>query len=235
MKRVQGTLGRVLARAEKYHRIPNVVRHADPRKTRRRTPVLPSLADVARLREKAPNESDGRLIMFLALTGLRPSEAFGLRWPNVVLTPGSECVRVVEQVYEGERVASAKTSAGAREVILSGSAAALLNEQALALQIDGRTDTDGPVFPSPQGHAWRSSNFNRRVWQDTRDAAKLPGLLLYTLRYFYVSHVRASGLSAAVTMQMVGHTDERTHDGYTRPLDGQEAVIRAALAEAFGA
>jgi len=31
----------------------------------------------------------------------------------------------------------------------------------------------------------------------------------------------------------VGHVDERTHRGYTRPVEGSEQVIRAALIRAF--
>lgn len=54
------------------------------------------------------------------------------------------------------------------------------------------------------------------------------------LRYFYVSHVRAQGLAAAITEQLAGHVDERTHRGYTRPIPGTEPMIRAALEEAFG-
>jgi hypothetical protein len=61
-----------------------------------------------------------------------------------------------------------------------------------------------------------------------------PCLLLYTLRYWHISQVRPSGLPVSITEQMVGHADDRTHRGYTRPVEGQEAVIRAALAQASG-
>jgi hypothetical protein len=46
--------------------------------------------------------------------------------------------------------------------------------------------------------------------------------------------VRAQGLPNAITEQLVGHVDERTHRGYTRPIPGTEPLIRAALASAFG-
>jgi hypothetical protein len=55
----------------------------------------------------------------------------------------------------------------------------------------------------------------------------------HTLRYFYISMVRAQGLPSAITEQLVGHVDERTHRGYTRPIPGTEPLIRAALTAAF--
>lgn len=86
----------------------------------------------------------------------------------------------------------------------------------------------------PTGAHWLDTNFDRRVWKRARDEAGLPDLTFHTLRYFYVSHVRAQGLASALTEQLVGHVDERTHQGYTRPIAGTEPVIRAALTAAFG-
>ncbi|HET6172240.1 MAG TPA: tyrosine-type recombinase/integrase [Gaiellales bacterium] len=216
------------------HRVQPVRIAARP-KTRRRTPTLPTLAEVGRLRANARTESDGGFIEWLALTGPRPAEGFGLRWPNVDLTRGAEVVRIVEQVYRGEPVDTTKTPAGARDIIFCRRAADLLREQSAALLVDGRMDIDGPVFPSPLGHAWHASNFNRRVWRPTCIAAGLRTLKPGTLRYVYKSYVGASGLPESITMQMTGHDGDRTHRGYTRPVEGQAAMIRAALDEVFGA
>jgi len=38
--------------------------------------------------------------------------------------------------------------------------------------------------------------------------------------------IRTAGLPAAITEQLVGNTDERTHRGYTRPIEGTEGLIR---------
>jgi integrase len=75
---------------------------------------------------------------------------------------------------------------------------------------------------------WLDSNFDRRVWQKARTKAKLPELTFHTLRHFYISMVRAQGLPNAITEQLVGHVDERTDWGYTRPIPGTESLIRAA-------
>jgi integrase len=58
--------------------------------------------------------------------------------------------------------------------------------------------------------------------------------MFHTLRYFWISHVRAQGLAGAITEQLVGHADERTHRGYTRPIPGTESAIREARGRAFG-
>ena len=87
-------------------------------------------------------------------------------------------------------------------MVLSPQAADALKQQSAAQQVDVRPNPNGLVFPSPAGSYWRDSNFNRRVWQPTREAAGLPELLFHTLRYFYVSHVRAQGLPTALSEQL---------------------------------
>src|SRR5262249_43922677 len=155
-----------------------------------------------------------------AFTGIRASELFALSWPNVTLDEGDESMLIVAQFYKGEYVDHAKTDAGDRKVVLSNDAASILREQWLAQQVSNRPNPLDLVFPSPEGHHWRDSNFNRRVWQHARKAAQLPELKFHYLRYFYLSHIRAQGLPSAITMQLVGHTDDRTHRGYTRPIEG---------------
>lgn len=110
----------------------------------------------------------------------------------------------------------------------------MLRELSVGQQLDNRPNPHGLVFASPAGEHWLDTNFDRRVWRRARDAAALPTVTFHTLRYFYVSHVRAQGLPAALSEQLAGHVDERTHRGYTRPIPGTEPAIRDALARAFG-
>jgi integrase len=73
-----------------------------------------------------------------------------------------------------------------------------------------------------------------KVASERGPAAQLPTTKLHDLRYFHVSHVRThSGLPTAVTEQLVGHADDRTHRGYSRPLPGMEQAIREGLGRAF--
>jgi integrase len=233
-RRVENTLGYVLKYARKRRVINyNPVEDADKPSPRRRKPSLPTIAQIYAVADEARTEADGRMILFAAFTGLRISELFGLRWDNSDITPGEERVRVVEQFYKGEHVANSKTRAGNREVVLGSEAADVLREHAVAQQLDARPNPHNLVFPSPMGEHWRDSNFNRRVWQPARKEAGLPNLTFHTLRYFWISTVSAQALPPALTQQLVGHTDERTHQGYTRPIPGTESLIRAAQSGVF--
>jgi integrase len=234
-KRILTTLGYTLKLARKWRLISyNPVTDADKPKARRRTPDIPPLKDIERLAKTMPSRETSALILFAAFSGARKSECFALRWSDIDLTRGKETARIVRQFYKGELVDETKTPAGAREIILAPRAARALRELSISQQLDEHANPHGLVFPSPHGSYWRDSNFDRRVWQKARKRAELPHLTFHTLRYFYISMVRAQGLTTALTEQLVGHVDERTHRGYTRPIPGTEPVIRAALASAFG-
>lgn len=234
VRRIVTTLGYTLKLARKWRLIAhNPVADADKPATRRRKPTLPSLADIERLAKAMPDRGTSALVLFAAFTGARKAECFALRWSEVDLTPGGEIVRIVRQFYKGELVEQTKTLAGAREILLAPQAARALRELSVGQQVDERPNPQGLVFPSPRGSYWRDSNFDRRIWQKARIKAKLPELMFHTLRYFYISMVRAQGLPTALTEQLVGHVDERTHRGYTRPIPGTEPLIRAALTAAF--
>jgi integrase len=234
VRRVLTTLGYTLKLARKWRLIAhNPVADADKPATQRRTPTIPTLEEVERLAKAMPNRETSALVLFAAFTGVRKSECFALRWTDVDLTRGNETVRIVRQFYKGELVEQTKTLASAREIVLAPPAAQALRELSIAQQVDARPNPEGLIFPSPLGGYWRDSNFDRRVWQKARVKAKLPTLTFHTLRYFYISMVRAQGLATAITEQLVGHVDERTHRGYTRPIPGTEPLIRAALTEAF--
>lgn len=232
--RIVNTLGYVMKHALKRGLIPhNPVTIADKPRTTRRTPELPTLAQVYALADAAPRREAGNLVLFAAFTGLRKSELFGLRWSSVNLTEGTESVRVIEQHYKG-RVTDTKTTAGRREEILGREAARVIREHSALQQIDQRPNPHGLVFPAPEGGYWEARNFQARYWNAMREAVGLPSLMFHTLRYFFISHVREnSGLAASVTQQIVGHADARTHSAYTRPTEGTEQLIRDGLASVF--
>ncbi|MEJ7568618.1 MAG: tyrosine-type recombinase/integrase [Gaiellaceae bacterium] len=232
--RIRNTLGTAMKLARKWKLISfNPVTDSERPRPRRRTPTLPTLRQLESMADLAPTSTVRALVLVAAFTGIRKSEAFGLRWEDVDLSDGAERIIVRRQFYKGELVERAKSEAGNREIVLAPQAAAILRELSVGQQLDDRPNRHGLVFPSPMGVYWLDSNFDRRVWQPLREAAGLPDLKFHTLRYFYVSHVRAQGLPGAITEQLTGHTDERTHRLYTRPIAGMEPYIRAELGKAF--
>lgn len=232
--RIVNTLGYVMKHALKRGLIPhNPVSIADKPTTTRRTPELPTLAQVYALAAVAPRREAGNLVLFAAFTGIRKSELFGLRWSSLNLTEGIESVRITEQYYKG-RVTDTKTAAGRREEILGREAARVIRDHSALQQIDQRPNPHGLVFPAPEGGYWEARNFQARCWNTMREAVELPSLMFHTLRYFFISNVReSSGLPASVTQQIVGHADARTHTAYTRPTEGTEQLIRNGLASVF--
>lgn len=87
--------------------------------------------------------------------GLRQGELFALRDRAIDLASG--LVRVKAGARDGQ-VVPTKTSAGKRQVRLSGEALCILREQLLA-----RVPNElGLVFPTPGGSVWRKDNFMAR-------------------------------------------------------------------------
>jgi integrase len=226
VRRIINTLGSGLdlARRRKLIRQNPVADVEKPAATRKRQPMILTREQVITLGDAAERADERNFVLVAAFAGLRASELFGLRWLNVDLAEDAETLIVAEQAYQGELKARTKTASGHRQIVLTPEAAEALRSQ----QIEGRSSDLGLVFPSPNGKAWRASNFNRRRWQPLRKTAGFPELRLHDLRHFYVSYIRATGLPSAITEQLVGHSDSKTHRGYTHAIPGTEAVIRAA-------
>lgn len=102
---------------------------------------------------------DWRLFFeFLAVTGLRISEAVGLRWEHLVLTGDQRRVKVREQFYKGRRK-KLKSKSGKRDVPLSPLMADLL----LGHRRDHYGGDKSPVFASKVGTELLPANVYRRV------------------------------------------------------------------------
>jgi integrase len=113
-------------------------------------------AELTILLAEAP--ADWRLFFeFLTHTGLRISEAIGLRWEHLDLGDAPK-VRVREQLYKGTRK-RLKSRDGKRDVPLSPG----MTQQLLALRRDGYEGPEAPVFASKAGSPLRPENVYRRV------------------------------------------------------------------------
>lgn len=126
-------------------------------------------AEVVEERPKALTREELRLLLaalpeewrllfeYLAHTGLRISEAIGLRWEHLDLGERPH-VRVREQFYRGKRKAL-KSRDGRREVPLSPGMSAKL----LAHRRDTYGGPSAPVFPSRTGTPLNPNNVRNRV------------------------------------------------------------------------
>lgn len=139
-------------------------------------------------------DSEARLVMVAALTGLRQGELFSLAWGDVDLDE-----RVV-------RVREGKTAAARRSVDLAPLAAELLKEQAASFSAGGRSERN-LAFPAPTGGRWNPTNFMHRRFRPAVKAAGLVGLNFHALRHTYASLMIQAGVNVKAIADQLGHSD----------------------------
>lgn len=151
---------------------------------------------------------------FLAHTGLRISEAVGLRWEHLDLGEHPK-VRVREQLYKGKRK-RLKSRDGKRDIPLSPGMA----QQLLALRRDGYRGPESPVFASKAGTPLRPENVYRRALAPAAIAAgfkvevEIAGkkrarstVSFHTFRHTCASLLFEAGRNVKQVQAWLGHAD----------------------------
>ena len=159
--------------------------------------------------------SESRLLCgFLAHTGLRISEAVGLRWEHLDLGEHPK-VRVREQLYKGKRK-RLKSKDGKRDLPLSPGMA----QQLLALRRDGYGGPEAPVFASKAGTPLRPENVYRRALAPTAISAGFKvevevdgkkkvrsAVSFHTFRHTCASLLFEAGRNVKQVQAWLGHAD----------------------------
>jgi integrase len=164
--------------------------------------------------------TEGRLVSFATLTGLRQGELFALRRDDLDLAHG--VVRVERSARAGS---FAKTKSGRKRKVDLGPTAIELAAEQLAKRDGGPLDL---VFPSPTGAMWRKDNFMARVFRPAARRAELDGLTFHDLRHTYASLMIAAGASPHVIADQLGHRDARLvlqRYGHLYPGASRQAAI----------
>jgi integrase len=179
-------------------------------------------------------EPYGNLIRFPCLSGLRQGELFALGDRSVDLASG--LVLVQAGARDGQIVPT-KTSAGKRQVSLSGEAVRVLREQLLA-----RTPNEvGLLFPTPGGSVWRKDNFMARVFRPAVRRAQLAPLRFHDLRHTYAALMVAAGAHPKLLQAQLGHTSINVTlntyghlypDAFADVGNALDRLVRAAAAPA---
>jgi integrase len=182
-------------------------------------------------------EPYGNLVRFACLTGLRQGELFALRDRAVDLERRS--VLVEAGAREGQLLPT-KTSAGRRQVPLSGEAQHVLREQLLA-----RAPNElGLVFPTPGGVVWRKDNFMARVFRPAVRRAGLAPLRFHDLRHTFAALMVAAGAHPKLLQAQLGHTSINVTlntyghlfpDAFADVGPALDRLVTAARGEARGA
>ena len=239
VRRVLGTLGRILADAQERGLLAhNVVRDLRHKRERRRDSArsgklkigvdIPTPEEVRRLLEHvAPRWRP--LVVTAVFTGLRASELRGLRWQDVDLKRGELHVRQRADRYN--KIGAPKSEAGERSVPLLPMLVTVLREWKLACP-KGEL---GLVFPNGSGNIESHTNIINRGLLPAMSAAGLSYSGLHSLRHFFASwciNRKADGgleLPPMTVKARMGHSSiQITFDRYghlfPRGDDGAELV-----------
>jgi integrase len=175
-------------------------------------------AELALLMEEIP-EHWTLFFEFLTVTGLRISEAFGLRWEHLDLGENPQ-IKVREQFYRGKR-RKLKSGAGRREIPLSDDMAAAL----LAHRRDSYRGPKTPVFASSTGTELIRGKVAERVLTPAAIAAGLsveetvlgengkertqvrPTVTFHTFRHTCASLLFDDGRNIKQVQEWLGHAD----------------------------
>jgi integrase len=170
----------------------------------------------------------------LVSTGLRISEAVGLRWEHLDLTGKGSHVKVREQLYKGRRK-KLKSKSGKRDVPLSAG----MTERLVARRRDSYRGPKAPVFASTVGTELLPANVYRRVLApaaigiglkveyEGKDKAGNPEIKIrsavsfHTFRHTCASLLFARNRNIKQVQEWLGHADAGfTLSTYIHLLDG---------------
>ena len=192
---------------------------------------IPLPEDIRQLIEGATTPQWRALLILLAFTGLRVSEARGLRWDNVDLTKGK--LRVCERADRYLKIGRPKSISGERTVPLTTFVINTLKAWKLQCQ---KFESD-LVFPSPSGKPYYNSTVARQgLIAAQGDKVKYTGI--HCLRHFYASFCinrqqdGGLGLPPKIVQERLGHaTLAMTMDtyGHLFPVEVDSEVEDAAV------
>jgi integrase len=182
-----------------------------PRQPRRLVrPITPET--VERIRAQL-SQRDATLVSILAYAGLRPGEAFALRWG---------CIRrrtiLVERAIVLGQEKGTKTNA-TRTVSLLGPLGQDLAEWRLACR---RPPADAFVLPRADDRAWRDDdyrNWRKRKFVPAARAAGLDSPRPYDLRHSFVSLLIQEGCSVVEVARQAGHSPEECLRTYAHAFE----------------
>lgn len=233
---LHATLRRALNVAVRVGRIPrNVATLADPPRLNRRE-MRALDADAARAFVAAAEGTRYEALwLTLLTTGLRPSEAYALRWSDL---RGSQLSvqRALVRAPGGQWALEEPKTARSRRIIalapmtiraLEGHRARQKAERALI----GSEYTDhGLIFATETGSPLDHSNLSMRHFKPLVREVGLPALRLYDLRHSAATLLLLEGINPKVVSEMLGHaTIVLTLDTYSHVLPEMQKSAVAKL------
>ncbi|OWT68818.1 MULTISPECIES: site-specific integrase [unclassified Achromobacter] len=181
-------------------------------------------AIIAEMGKRYPGEVHN-LVEFWFWTGVRTSELFGLRWPNVDLASGA--FQVSEAVVRGERKDRTKTSV-TRLVRLNSRSLDAIQRQRAHTHIAGEE-----VFRDPRYRtAWVDERaFRRSFWTPTLKRLGIRYRRPYNMRHTYATAMLMAGMTPAFCAKQLGNSVEMFLRTYAKWVDGSQNDAEMARLE----
>lgn len=168
------------------------------------------------------------LVRFMAWTGLREGEAFGVTVDRVDLAAGTV---FVDRQLQGGRLVAVKTKAGRRTVPLTARAAAAVRDQMRLRQHDDL----GLLFQTVTGRPITATNWRARFFTPAAKRAGLAGVVPHDLRRSFGAHLIRSGADPKSVQRVLGHARiSVTFDVYGEVFPDQLGGAMRGLDEALG-
>lgn len=192
-----------------------------PKKKHREMHALTE-AEAQRFLAAASVEEDYALFALLLTTGLRPSEAFGLKWNDYdPRTSVLSVSRVVTRPSSGAwRFESPKTAKSRRSFEVPGGLSLILEEH----RAKPRNNPHGFIFPNAEGEPLHIQNVSSRVFKRILKRAGLSTTFrLYDLRHSCATLLLLAGVHPKVVSDRLGHSSiSETMDTYSHVIPGMQ-------------
>ena len=199
----------------------NPAQHVDLPKQQHREMKAMTEDEAQRFLTAAQSDPLRALFSVLLGTGLRPSEAAGLKWSD--LDPTSKMLGVQRTVVRpkggGWKFDQPKTRRGRRTLALPDGLIATLHEHRAAAP----PNEHGLMFASENGEALEMNNFRNRNFGNAQERAGLSGFNLYSLRHTHATLLLLAGVHPKVVSERLGHaTVAITLDTYSHVLPNMQ-------------
>lgn len=171
-------------------------------------------------------EQVANFVEFWFWTGLRTSEIFGQRWPNVDLA--SAKLKITEAVVRGNHKDRTKTNVE-RLLHLNSRSLAAITRQRKFTQIAGEHVFQDPRYDSP----WIDERaFRRSYWTPTLKRLGIRYRRPYNMRHTYATQMLMAGMNPAFCATQMGHSVEMFHKTYAKWLHGAQNDLEMQRLEA---
>lgn len=212
-----------LGQAVKWRMIPqNPALYVDlPRKQHREMKAI-SEAEAGRFLAAAASEENHALFALLLTTGLRPSEALGLKWGD--FDPRSNTLSVARVVVHpaggGWAFEAPKTAKSRRSFEVPRGLGVILEDH----RAKPRENPHSLIFPNLTGDPLHIQNVSRMVYKRILRRAGLPeSFRLYDLRHTCATLLLLAGVHPKVVSDRLGHSSiSETMDTYSHVIPGMQ-------------